>query len=98
LKSRVEDPAERAGLVAPRLMILTAQNRAMHEPVLKLARELRTRSDGRRVTVLIPEIVETYWYSYLLHTRRAMKLKAKLVRFGDPDLTVIVAPWRLSRT
>jgi amino acid transporter len=97
-KRNVEEPAERAGLAPPRLMILAAQNRAMHEPVLKLARELRIRSDGRRIAVLIPEIVKTHWYSYLLHTRRAMKLKAKLVRFGDPDLTVIAAPWRLSRT
>jgi amino acid transporter len=97
-KRNVEEPAERAGLAPPRLMILAAQNRAMHEPVLRLARELRARSDGRRIAVLIPEIVKTHWYSYLLHTRRAMKLKAKLARFGDPDLTVIAAPWRLSRT
>jgi hypothetical protein len=97
-KRNVEEPAERAGLAPPRLMILAAQNRAMHEPVLRLARELRARSDGRRIAVLIPEIVKTHWYSYLLHTRRAMKLKAKLARFGGPDLTVIAAPWRLSRT
>jgi amino acid transporter len=97
-KSHVEEPAKGAGLKPPRLMILAAQHRAMHEPVLKLARELRRRSAGRRIAVLIPEIVKTHWYSYLLHTHRAARLKTQLSRLGDPDLTVIAIPWRLSRT
>lgn len=93
--SRVEEPAAAANRPPPRLMILPAQYRAMHEPVLKLVRELRERFGPRRVAVLIPEVVKARWYSNLLHTRRGAALRAKLLRYGDPELTVIAVPWRL---
>jgi amino acid transporter len=93
--SRVEEPAKAANRPPPRLMILTAEYRAMHEPVLKLVRELRGHFGPRRVAVLIPEVVKARWYSRLLHTRRAARLRAKLLRYGDPELTVIAVPWRL---
>jgi hypothetical protein len=67
----------------------------MHEPVLKLVSELRGHLGPRRVAVLIPEVVKARWYSKLLHTRRAARLRAKLLRYGDPELTVIAVPWRL---
>lgn len=92
---RVEAPARAARRPPPRLMILAAEYRAMHEPVLKLVRELRERFGPRRVAVLIPEVVKVRWYSRFLHTRRAAGLRAKLLRYGDPELTVIAVPWRL---
>jgi amino acid transporter len=91
----VEQPAETGGTTPPRLMILQAQYRAIHEPVLKLAGELQQKFPGRRVAVLIPEVVKRRWYQYLLHAGYADHLRRQLLREGDPRLIVIDVPWRL---
>ncbi|MDB5359532.1 MAG: putative aminoacid/polyamine transporter, permease protein [Rhodospirillales bacterium] len=91
----VEAPTAAAGLVPPRLLLLPAQYRAMHEPVLKLVQELQPRFEGRRIAVLIPEIVKQRWYQHFLHARRARHLRAQLLRHGGTRLTVISVPWYL---
>ena len=91
----VEAPAEKAGIIPPRLIVLRAQYRALHEPVLKLARELQEKSGGRAVAVLVPEVVKQRWYQHLLHAHRARQLRRQLLRHGGPGLTIISVPWRL---
>jgi amino acid transporter len=91
----VELPALNAGLHPPRLIILQAQYRAMHEPVLELARELEAADPGRRVAILVPEVVRQRWYQYLLHTFRPSRLRFQLLKFGGPSLIVVQVPWYL---
>jgi amino acid transporter len=91
----VEEPVRAAGLVPPPLVILQAEYRTIHEPVLQLVRELERRAGGRRVAVLVPEVVKQRWYEHLLHTHRARHLRSQLVRYGDPHLIVINVPWYL---
>jgi hypothetical protein len=95
-EQHVEEPARAAGLPAPRLFILPAQYRAMHEPLLKLVRELKDKAGGRRMAVMIPEIAKQRWYQYLLHTTRPQRLRAELMRRGPADLVVINVPWYLN--
>jgi hypothetical protein len=45
--------------------------------------------------VLIPELVETRWYFYLLHNNRPQALKAMLLFLGNQRVTVINIPWYL---
>jgi amino acid transporter len=94
-EKNVAEPARNAGLTPPRLMALHAQYRAMHEPVLRLVHELRARFPGRRVAVLIPELVKQRWYQRILHTHRARRLRKQLLTYGGADLTVISVPWYL---
>jgi amino acid transporter len=91
----VEQPARAAGLIPPRLMILQAQFRAIHEPVLKLVQEIEAKFGPRRIAVLIPEIVKQRWYQHLLHTHRARQLRSQLLRHGGSKVTVINVPWYL---
>ena len=94
-KKDVEEPSRRAGLTPPRLMVLPAQYRAMHEPLLKLAEELQAKFGGRRIAVLIPELVKQRWYQTVMHTHRARRLRSQLLKHGGPSLTVINVPWYL---
>jgi amino acid transporter len=91
----VAAPARAAGFAAPELVILQAQYRAIHEPVLQLARDLELRYPKRSVAVLIPELVKQHWYQRLLHTHRARRLRRALLRHGGSRLTVINVPWYL---
>jgi amino acid transporter len=94
-EKNVAEPARNAGLAPPRLMTLHAQYRAMHEPVLKLAHELEAKFPGRRIAVLIPELVKQRWYQRILHTHRARQLRTQLLTYGGAGLTVISVPWYL---
>jgi trans-aconitate methyltransferase len=78
-------------------MTVHAQYRAMHEPVLKLVQELEAKFPGRRVAVLIPELVKQRWYQSILHTHRARRLRSQLLTYGGSRLTVISVPWYLDK-
>jgi amino acid transporter len=91
----VVEPARRAGHEPPKLVILQAQYRAIHEPVLRLTRELEAEFPGRVVAVLIPELVKQRWYQQLLHTHRARRLRSQLLKHGGTRLTIVNVPWYL---
>jgi amino acid transporter len=91
----VERPVRAAGLEPPRLVILQARYREIHGPVIQLADELSSQYAGRRIAVLIPEMIRQHWYQYILHTRRARSLRARLLRDAGARLVVITVPWHL---
>ncbi|MBX4909962.1 MULTISPECIES: APC family permease [Rhizobium] len=93
----VEEPIAAHGLKPPRLMLIPAPYRQLHEPLLRLIEKLDADSPERRVAVLIPETVKDKWWQKLLHMNRAGRLRAKLVKLGGPRLTVATVPWRLYR-
>jgi amino acid transporter len=91
----VERPAEDAGKKPPRLLLLRSNYRLMHDPLLKLIKELESEFPERTIAVLLPEVVKTSWWQFLLHTHRARRLHSKLLRFGGSRLVVISMPWYL---
>jgi amino acid transporter len=91
----VAAPARAAGFAAPRLVVLQAQYRAIHAPLLKLARELELQHPDTSIAVLVPELVKERWYQTLLHTHYAARLRRALLKHGGTRLTVISVPWYL---
>lgn len=96
-REEVEEPVAQRGLKPPRLMLIPATYRELHEPLLKLIEKLDADAPERKVAVLIPETVKDTWWQRVLHMNRAGKLRARLLKFGGPRLTVVTVPWRLSR-
>jgi hypothetical protein len=91
----VGQPAEAAGLPAPRLVVVPAAYRAIHEPILRLVDEVEGQFPQRTVSVLIPEIVKTRWYQHILHPSHAAYLRRQLLRYGGSRITVMSVPWNL---
>jgi hypothetical protein len=92
----VEEPARRAGLAPPRLVVLQSPYRFVIRPILDYALELEVNNPKRQIAVLIPELVERRWYFNLLHNHRSTALKALLLFQGDKRVTVINIPWYLT--
>ena len=92
----VEEPARRAGLAAPRLVVLQSPYRFVLRPILDYALELEVNHPGRQIAVLVPELVELRWHLNLLHNHRSTALKALLLFQGDKRVTVINIPWYLT--
>jgi hypothetical protein len=90
----VSSPLEARGLTAPRLMMIPAPFREPHEPILALVAKIDADTPGRSVAILIPELVLRHWWTRLLHSRRAQRLRTALLEHAGPRLMVITSPWR----
>jgi hypothetical protein len=94
----VEAPAKAAGLRAPALIILESPFRRVFAPMEQFIRETREMHPERIVAVVIPELIQTKWYEFLLHNHRATALKARLLMMGDSNVIVINIPWYFRQT
>jgi hypothetical protein len=92
----VGEPARRAGLAGPRLVVLKSPYRFVIRPILDYVLDLEKSNPRRQIAVLTPELVERRWYSNLLHNHRSAVLKALLLFQGDKRITVINIPWYLT--
>lgn len=93
-KAEVAEPLEARGIKAPRLMLLPAPYREMHEPLMKFIKRLDEDTPGRAVAVLIPELVKRRWWERFLHNQRADRLRRMLIEHGNDRVNVIIAPWK----
>ncbi|HWG57665.1 MAG TPA: APC family permease [Candidatus Acidoferrales bacterium] len=93
--SRVVAPLRASGMPEPKLVRLPSPYRAVLSPIVSYVLELEVAHPGRLVAVLVPELVETRWYHYLLRTNRAELLKAMLIGKGNQKIVVISLPWYL---
>jgi amino acid transporter len=94
--SLVERPAERAGLAIPKLVVLDSPYRFIVKPIVQYALEQQAAHPERNVTVLIPELVESRWYHYLLHNNRPEAIRALLLFNGNQRITVVSIPYHLA--
>jgi hypothetical protein len=90
-------PARRRGVAAPRLVQLRTQYREIGDPLLTYVRRLAAEDRARFVAVLIPEMVESRWYHYLLFSHTATALRLMLLFRGGPQVVVVDAPWHLEK-
>jgi hypothetical protein len=91
----VEQPARSAGRKPPRLVLLEAHYRRIEGPLLKFVAATETEHRDRLIAVLVPELVKEHWWQYLLHTHRARRLSAAILRYGGSRVVLINAPWYL---
>jgi hypothetical protein len=91
----VEQPAKAAGLPVPELVVLKSPFRFIIRPILNYTQEAEKANPDKTIAVLIPELVESRWYYFLLHNNRSQVLKALLLFSGNERTTVINLPWYL---
>ena len=91
----VTRPAKAAGRTPPMFVTLDSPYRLVVRPVLEYVTEYQQNNPGRRIAVVLPELVETHWIYYFLHNQRAAALKALLYLKGNYRIAVINVPWYL---
>jgi amino acid transporter len=91
----IDRPAMLADLKPPRLQLVSSEYRSITAPVLRSITEARHQFPRRPVTVILPELVEGNWWGYLMHANRERRLRARLLRYGGPRVTVATVPWQL---
>jgi hypothetical protein len=91
----VQEPARASGRPAPRLIVIFSPFRQLYTPLVKVVSDLQRAHPGRTIAVIVPELVETRWYHYLLHNQTASVIKAYLLFSGFRQVVVITVPWYL---
>jgi hypothetical protein len=91
----VEAPARAAGLEPPKLVVLTSPYRFVVKPIVEYALQYQSECQDRTITMLIPELVESHWWHYLLHNNRPEAIRAMLLFNGNQRITVATIPYHL---
>ena len=89
----VREPAQKAGLPAPKLIIIYSPFRRLYQPLIEVVTDLRKAHPDRDIAVIIPELIGTKWYHYILHNQTAAVMVAYLRLSGFRRVIVINVPW-----
>jgi amino acid transporter len=88
----VAQPARAAQLAPPELVVLGSAYREFFTPLLNYVANVCEAYPGRRVGVIVPELVQRHWYNFLVRPR-AWLLKTWLLLRAGPQVVIIDAPW-----
>jgi amino acid transporter len=88
-------PIKRADLQEPALVTIPSSYRFIIGPLMDYILELEEKNPGRKVAVLLPELVVRHWWENALHNQRVQLLKLLLLLKGNQRIVVVNIPWYL---
>jgi len=92
----VRKPTSEAHLPPPKLIIVYSPFRRLYSPLIETVSDLQKSHPDRDIAVIIPELIGTRWYHYVLHNQTAAIMVAYLRLSGFRKVVVINVPWYLS--
>ena len=94
-EQKVLVPIREKGMPEPELVTLASNFRLVISPLIDYILQLEAENPGRKVAVLLPELVVRHWWENLLHNQRAQLLKLYLLVRGNQRIVVVNIPWYL---
>ncbi len=88
-------PIRSKGMAEPELVTIHSNFRFIISPLMNYILSLEADHPGRKVAVLLPELVVRHWWENLLHNQRVQLLKLFLLVKGNQRIIVINIPWYL---
>lgn len=85
--------ATKSGRRPPKLECVNSPYRFVSSPIVQYVKEVQGRAPGRKIAVVIPDLVARKWYQYLLHNYRSTALKGLLLIAGNRQVIMINVPW-----
>jgi amino acid transporter len=92
---KIKAPIEKEGLPLPELVSIPSSYRFIINPLMDYILELEQTNPGRKVAVLLPELVVRHWWENALHNQRVQLLKLLLLLKGNQRIIVVNIPWYL---
>jgi amino acid transporter len=91
----VMKPIREHGCAEPELVTVQSTYRTILSPLMDLILKLEDENPGRKIAVLLPELVVRHWWENLLHNQRVQLLKLLLLLKGNQRIVVVNIPWYL---
>lgn len=92
---KVIAPIQKEGLKVPELVTIPSTYRFIINPLMDYILELEQANPGRKIAVLLPELVVRHWWENALHNQRVQLLKLYLLLKGNQRIVVVNIPWYL---
>ena len=92
---RILEPIKKENLPEPELVTIPSSYRFIISPLMDYILELEQKNPGRKVAVLLPELVVRHWWENALHNQRVQLLKLLLLVKGNQRIIVVNIPWYL---
>jgi amino acid transporter len=92
---QVLEPLRSTQLPTPELVTIMSNYRFIISPLMDYILRLEAENPGRKVAVLLPELVVKHWWENLLHNQRVQLLKLFLLLKGNQRIVVVNIPWYL---
>ncbi len=94
-EEKVIAPIRSKGMTEPELVTIPSNFRFIISPLMNYILNLEADNPGRKVAVLLPELVVRHWWENLLHNQRVQLLKLFLLLKGNQRIVVVNIPWYL---
>jgi amino acid transporter len=94
-KDKILAPLKHENLHEPELITIPSTYRFIVNPLMDYILELEEKNPGRKVAVLLPELVVRHWWENALHNQRVQLLKLLLLLKGNQRIVVVNIPWYL---
>jgi len=88
-------PVRDMNVPEPELVTVKSNYRTVLSPLMDYVLKLEHDNPGRKVAVLLPELVVRHWWENLLHNQRVQLLKLLLLLKGNQRIVVVNIPWYL---
>jgi hypothetical protein len=88
-------PVRDAKMPEPELVTVKSTFRTILSPLMDYVLQLEDENPGRKIAVLLPELVVKHWWENLLHNQRVQLLKLLLLLKGNQRIVVVNIPWYL---
>ena len=89
-------PIREHDMPPPELVTLHSSYRTILSPLMDYVLHLEEENPGRKVAVLLPELVVRHWWENFLHNQRVQMFKLMLLLRGNQRIVVVNIPWYLS--
>jgi hypothetical protein len=94
-EDKVLVPLRNEGLQEPELVTIPSNYRFVLSPLMEYILELEDKNPGRKVAVILPEMVVAHWWENALHGQRVQLLKLMLLLKGNQRIVLVNIPWYL---
>jgi amino acid transporter len=94
----VREPTREAHLPAPKLIVTYSPYRKLYAPLKQIVSDLSRADPHRDIAVIVPELIGTRWYHYVLHNQTGAVIQAYLRLSGFRRVLVVIVPWYLAET
>jgi len=92
---KILTPLKQENLHEPELVTIPSSYRFIISPLMDYILELEEKNPGRKIAVLLPELVVRHWWENALHNQRVQLLKLLLLLKGNQRIVVVNIPWYL---
>ena len=97
-QDELDKAAQQSGMKAPRVVALASLDRSITRPLMRYVTAAERESPGRKIGVVIAEVVASHWYHHVMHNYKAMLLKLQLFLKGNRRVVIVDMPWQLPPT